>query len=656
MQATKLLLRNFAASLLLLGSISPGAGAWNSEITKPSLENFAALPSFTEPKLSPNGEQISYISAEKKRRVLVLEDLGGNNRVEINPQEKADILDHFWATDSRILVLYEEAQRNRSRGQINQRTRTRLAAVDRDGSNFIWVVKPETMKVTGSRSTRIPLKGPQIQGRILNMLADMPDHILLAVDGDRNRSAEIRQVNINTGDFKIVREDEKGVQNWFMDHHRTLRRGTGYYKSKWVDRIKDAAGVWRQVEDEPWSSKVTIRGFADDPNILYVSGYGGYGTEGLYTLALDSGTIVETIFAHPQVDIDELVADPHTNEPVGVSYTVDRQQVAYFNKTWANVQAALDKALPATNNLIVSNARDKDRYLVKAFSDKEPGTYYYFDAATNRLDLLAHAQPQIAATDAASVRPVQIPMRDGTTIPGYLTLPKGMKTGSNLPAVILPHGGPIARATANWEFLPQFLASHGYAVLEPNFRGSSGFGLKHLQAGLKQWGGQMQDDVTDATKWLVSEGIADRKRLCIVGMSYGGYSALMGAIKEPDLYQCAVSINGVTDVVALKKDDTQFIGGRNWAQRMGLEGVPDTDISPIYRADEIKAAILLIAAKDDTRVDYRLSKKMHETLSKQGKRSTFVELQSGGHNMDTGTSRLGLLQSLEPFLAKHLHK
>nr|WP_281501521.1 alpha/beta fold hydrolase [Kordiimonas laminariae] len=251
---------------------------------------------------------------------------------------------------------------------------------------------------------------------------------------------------------------------------------------------------------------------------------------------------------------------------------------------------------------------------------------------------------------------VNITARDSINIPSFLTFPAGKEDTKSLPAIILPHGGPFGvRDDAHWDYWAQFYASRGYIVLQPNFRGSGGYGRTHRYSGFNQWGGKMQDDLTDATKWLISEGYADPERICIVGGSYGGYASLMGLITEPDLYKCAISINGVTNLPRIKRDDkNNSIGGRNWIKRMGLDGVDDEQVSPYHRAQEIKVPVMLISAEDDTRVSYRQSGQMHTRLRELGKDSTYIKLDDGGHSLVTAKARHTLLTETEKFLQKHI--
>jgi dipeptidyl aminopeptidase/acylaminoacyl peptidase len=250
------------------------------------------------------------------------------------------------------------------------------------------------------------------------------------------------------------------------------------------------------------------------------------------------------------------------------------------------------------------------------------------------------------------MRPVRVPGADGAPMPGYLTLPSG-HTGRNLPAVVLPHGGPYSRDSWGFDPLVQLLASRGYAVLQVNYRGSTGYGEAWLAAGFQGWGTVMHDDITAAARWLVADGIADPRRLCIVGWSYGGYAALIGAVKQPDLYRCAVSIAGVSDLKAIAREDNRFYGGAAAARQS--TGTQDLDSqSPRARAAEIKAPVLLVHGHADVSVVVDHSEKMADALKRAGKPHELLVIRNGDHSLRMPAMRQALYERLAAFLAANL--
>lgn len=637
----------FALIGLLVGLLG------NAQQTAPKVPvgHFAALPSFSRAALSPSGEDIGYIADLNGRSHLVLQKLDGSERQIIPPGESAEIQQYYWATDDRVLIVYDAVDKQRNRNiEI-----TRLVGINRTTKkdpkslNFRYLILPsgDVPKSTGI----FPLAQ---QDYIISLLPDDPEHILIAVDDDANVRTEVRRVNIHTGKYREV-EPRLNATTWFVDNNHIPRVALNNgHNDRLILWLKNQENKWINLAKTKWPEGYAPLGVAENPDYMYAFGHSEYGTLGVYLINLLSGEIVEEVFSHELVDILDLVKhpDPDSNKPVGVEYLLDLTEIQYFDTEMQQLQKNLDKALPQTHNRIVSKARKKPIYLILSYNDRDPGVYYWYDTEAGRLYVIAPIYSNIDPTIMASTQSVTYTARDNTPIPAYLTLPFGMEQARGLPTVILPHGGPHVRDSAAWDFLSQFLANRGYAVLRPNFRGSEGYGYQHKNAGENQWGGLMQDDVTDATRWMIDQGYADPNRICIVGYSYGGYAALMGAIKEPELYQCAASGNGVANIPALKKF---FISLGFIDSTVGLEGHKNKEVSPHHQSDRINIPILFLASKDDGRVPYQQSEKMHKKLLSLDKDSTFMLMEDGGHNIYTARARLTLLTELEKFLQKHLH-
>jgi len=370
---------------------------------------------------------------------------------------------------------------------------------------------------------------------------------------------------------------------------------------------------WFQAHDN-WFNEHNIEGFTKDHDIVYISAPSQYGTDGIYTMNIRTGDITSTVFEHEKLDVGGILTHPDTGNMSGIYYTDDLTKRVYFDPKYKKIQKSLKKALGGAAITIAGKARNANKSLIIAHSSTNPGEYYLYDHDKKGLDYIAPRHADIYPEDMSPVQRITYEARDGTPIPAYVTLPKGKD--KNLPTVILPHGGPHARDTMNWDYWAQFYASRGYAVIQPNFRGSSGFGDAYYRAGRHQWGGLMQDDVTDATVWMIKEGHSDPERVCILGGSYGGYASLFGPIKEPDLYKCAVSINGVADLKEMRRQDTRDFAEDNWIQYVGLKGHEPEFTSPYHRAEELNVPVLLIAATNDARVDYKQSTSMHKKTQK----------------------------------------
>ena len=610
------------------------------------VEAFAALPNFDNAKLSPSANKLAfYIELDGKREIFI-QNIDGTNPMKIPPQHETNFVNFRWATDDMMILqtsLTDDVRIFRP-GKVTQ---TRVVSINLTNGEFIWLGRPKNIR----RATK-QQRASQLE-RIVDMLPSDPDHLLIELDLDQDNRDEVYRVNITNGERKTVKEERRGIQNWFTDTESQVRLGTGYNGERWVARFRDEEGNWNDLSHTDWASNVDIEDFGDTEKTLYVSGKTSKGKMGLFELDIQSGEILRTLFSHDHVDMDWAIEHPVTGRVAGVNYTDDFMRIEYFDTELATIQKIIDKALPITVNRIMSRARDKEWYLIYSRSDQNPGDYFIFDRSAGEIFFVAASRSKIDPALMATTKAVSIPVRDGSEIPAYLLTPAGSDEKPRA-AVVLPHGGPSARSDAEWDFEAQFYASRGYVVLQPNFRGSTGYGPDFRRAGRNQWGGLMQDDVTDATKWLIDEGLADPSRICIVGNSYGGYAALMGVIKEPGLYKCAISTNGVTDLGRLKSNDRNTIGGRVWIKNMGLEGVSDTEVSPFQRAKDISAPVLLMSSVDDARVPWKMAQDMHKRLRKLKKDSEYVKIKDGTHNMVTAQSRLTMLKAAEKFLAKHL--
>lgn len=614
------------------------------------VEKFAQLPVIREARLSPDGSHLAYIRPFRGRGHLIIQNLETNGQPVVTPpSEDADFNWLHWANNER-LVFSISAMRKRG---IVETIETRLWAMNKDGSEPEHIVKPSSRARVGTSVPR-PLADAQIQDDVINWLPDEPNHILVSLDGDHNASDEVRKIDIRDGDFREVRNDAASIQNWLTDQDGDLRLGWGYRNSAFRLLAKNTNNMWRSAEKADWwDAGFFPQGFTKSPDVVYMRGPNSDGVLVIRTMNIDSGEFLETVFERDGFDAGSMIMDPVTQQPVGVSYTEHLPRDYYFDEEMAILQRSIDAAVPATTNRIVSMTSDRRKVLIHSFSDVDPGTMSILNRDKGTLSLISEIMPGLPPELMSPVEPVSYKARDGLTIPAYLTVPRG-KARENLSMVVMPHGGPESRDDKSFWFLSQFLASRGYAVFQPNFRGSSGYGRGFQYAGRNEWGGKMQEDVTDGVEWLIGEGIADPARICIVGWSYGGYSAAMGAVQTPALYQCAASINGVLDLQRMIVDDRKYIGGSVWTQHVGLEDESAKTVSPYHQAERIQVPMLIIQAKDDARVPEDQGKRMANRLKRLDKPYEYVTVDLGGHSMTNEPARLTILQSVERFLAANL--
>jgi dipeptidyl aminopeptidase/acylaminoacyl peptidase len=398
----------------------------------------------------------------------------------------------------------------------------------------------------------------------------------------------------------------------------------------------------------------------DDPDVAWVRSNHEGPTTGLYRYRFSTRTFIEKLFVNPEVDIDNVFLDPLERRVVGIRYTLAESKVHWFDPEVAALVEDVRQRIAARHLYVPSWSTDYRRVIFYGESPDLPGRYYLYDRATKDLKYFAYAYPKLENVPMAPMRATSYKARDGLEIPAYLSLPAGVTTArpqKPLPAIVMPHGGPGARDFSSFDPLVQLFTNRGYAVLQMNYRGSSGYGSEFQAAGHREWGQAMQDDVTDGTRWLATEGIADPQRTCIVGWAYGGYAALMGAVKEPALYSCVVSIAGLSDLPAFINSWRNFINyriytrniGDGWKDRGSLE-----ENSPVNGAQRIRAPVLLAHGTDDRVVPIQQTTDMAKALKRAGKKYEYVELEDADHSVQRGPERLKLFTAVDEFVTRSL--
>lgn len=607
---------------------------------------FAQLPKMAMPRLSPDANHIAYLAPIQGKRNLIITPIDGSRPPEAIPAvEETDISWFEWVNNERLVVSYRYT--NTIGGDF---VRTALFSVHIAEPGYVDMAREPRER---DRNPRVRAR-PQMRDRVIDFLPNDPDHILLAIDSDFDGRAEIRRVNVATGRYVNITEGYDWIRHWVTDQSHQYRLGWGIARDGLrVLYIDPKSNSHRELNDVSWFEDYGIKpqSFTADPTIAYATEPVDGDKIRLITFNVSTGQRESVVFEHPSVDVGGYLNDTETQAVIGVFYTDDLPRVEYFDPELKALKEQLDEWLPGGSNSIISWNREKQRYVIRRITPQETA-FYYMDKKSGTTNLLARSTP-VPSQLLGRVEAHDIPTRDGLSMRSYLTFPKG-RGRSGLPLVVLPHGGPHARDVMSYDYWAQFLANRGYAVLQPNFRGSAGFGERFRLAGEGQWGGKMQDDVTDATRWAIQLGIADPERVCIVGGSYGGYAAMMGAIKEPDLYRCAASINGVADLAYMVGRLKNGFWMHQYAKTVGLEGEGVKAVSPYHRAEELQTPLLIVHAKDDPIVPFDQAKRMRKRLSRLKKDFDYTPLETADHYFDTAESRTLMLQALETFLAKHL--
>ena len=646
----------FLVCLALMLCICP---AYGKEERAPEgrvpLDVYARLPLIRAAQLSPDGEHLAVLRNHEGSTLLLTQKLYSQEDpkfVTRTDNVESKIRWVSWANNERLLVGIAFAS-HREGIPIWE---TRLLAINLDGSEPVNVVKLDYHQ-SGSEQWEA-----QFRDRVVDVLPDDREHVLVAADLEYPGAPTVYRINIYTGKRKRIQRANRPIQGWMTDKQGNLRVGTGYIDT-WYQVIMRAPGkrkwrtVWRLDLLENYS--VEPMGFGADPNILYVR-YVHEGRAAVFSVdTRQKNPEKKLVFSDPEYDVEgSLIVSPKTREAVGVYYVADTGRAHYWDETAKEFHASVDDALPDTINYIVSTCRDESRYVVFATSTMVPGTYFLGDRETGRMAKILDNYPELKEGNLAGKEAVTYKARDGLEITGYLTLPKGVDKRP-LPAIIHPHGGPAARDELAFDYWTEFFAGRGYAVLQMNFRGSGGFGSSHAGAGVRRWGLEMQDDITDGAMWLVDQGIADPQRMCIVGASYGGYAALMGAVKTPDLFQCAVSFAGVSDLRLRLRRSLWFRSrelieaqlGNAWRDKDRLDAT-----SPLKQVNRIRIPILIAHGEKDRVVAIKHSKSMAEELKSHNRVYEYLELEDGDHNLSLQRNRTMLFERMASFLDAHLEK
>lgn len=606
---------------------------------------FAQLPFVEMPKLSPDGSHIAGLFAIRgEQRILIMPVLADRSKsVVVAVPDQTEVAWLRWVNDDNIVVGLHA-----------------LRPVA--GENW-YISRMLAISRTTGKITKLlwDLNG-QNGADLLWTPTDGGNEILVAAQnsiytGDDYWPAVYR-VDVTSGRKRLVLRGRSGVMDWGADHLGRVRTGIGYR-----DFTTQATLLYRTDGDGTFRS-IDRASLRDEEELtvpfLFVPGTDhGYviktapdGRSVVAEVDLASGRDVRTIYAVEGADVDSVALSFDRSRLLGVTTTDRAGSVRWIDPVMAALQKTLDAMSPASRVRIVSYSRNLDKLLVRISTPDNPGLLYFYDATEGTMDRFAAINETIGGKRLSRSRFVQYKARDGLAIEGVLTMPRG-RAKKKLPFIVMPHGGPWAHDELTYDYWAQFLAERGYAVLQPNFRGSTGYGAAFEKAGQGQLGFAMQDDLSDGLAWAVAQGIADPKRVCIVGASYGGYAAMWGIAKDPDQYRCAISIAGVSN---LRREVNDFGGTfrarlyRDQWQKM----TPDfAAVSPIKAVARIKAPLLLIHGRKDVTVDHGQSARMYDAMRDAGKPVEFVSIPLADHYFTREADRLTLLTAIEAFLRKH---
>jgi dipeptidyl aminopeptidase/acylaminoacyl peptidase len=607
----------------------------------PSAEAFADLPFLSNAVLSPDGTRIAaQVIADGREQIGVWALADPRDRPpRLLPQTGYEVRWLRWAGAGRLLIGIQVQQR------ILQ----------------FPVLVTRVVSLDIARWTVTPLQtGHGLMADDVIFVDPAGAWILVSAQPSALNTPAVQRIDLATGQATLVQHQRFGVWNWYADGNGVVRAGVDYGADRIKFYYRSGPGEdLRHIESRryPRDGSVIemIRFIANSDRGIVVTN-AVTGRFAAYNYDFASDTRGEAIFEHPSVDISSVLmgADDQVD---GIAYEDDRPRIHWLDPDYRIIQASVDRALPGKVNTLLNRSDDGHRILIWSSAPDDPGTYYVFDRQARRLETFASPYPQLVDRRFAPMRAITYRSRDGTEIPAYLTLPPGRPERS-LPLVLLPHGGPFARDS--WSFNPevQFLASRGYAVLQPNFRGSTGYGRAYVERGYGQIGTGMIDDMEDGVNHLVEQGVADSARVCIMGSSYGGYAAMWAAIRTPSRYRCAISWAGPTDMRRMIRYDSRYViaprYAREWQRRLAGEQAGDLDaISPLRQQARLTVPLLIGHGERDSRVPIAQAREMIDALTRRRYPVEAVIYAGAGHAFSKPVDSADFMRRMDAFLARH---
>jgi dipeptidyl aminopeptidase/acylaminoacyl peptidase len=625
-------MKKLLVSLFTFMSILASSRAEDSLAPIIPLRDFFRNPQTTGYELSPSGAFIGFLKPVDSRLNIFVQPNAGGEAKQITQVKDRDIRSFFWKGDKYLLYLKDNG----------------------GDENF-------HLYVTGSDGTDerdlTPFDG--VRADVIDDLEDHPTDLIVGLNKRNKEVFDAYRLNVETGDLQLIAENPGNIASWITDHNGNIRVATT------TDGVNTSL-LYRKTENEPWKTVITTnfkesfvpQFFTFDNRNLYGVSNIGRDKSAVVEFDLDTGKESKVLFEQPEVDVSGLNYSRKRKVITSATYTTWKQERKFFDAEFETLYTNLTEKLPGYDVHIISSNKDEDMFIVRTITDRSLGAFYLYDAKSGDLTKLADRNPWLKEDQLCEMKPIEYTSRDGLTIHGYLTLPKG-KAAKNLPIVINPHGGPWVRD--EWGFNPevQFLANRGFGVLQMNYRGSTGYGRKFWEASFRQWGQSMQDDITDGVKWLVDQGIADPKRVAIYGGSYGGYAVLEGLSKTPDLYAAGVDYVGVSNLFTFMKTVPPY--WKPFLQMMyEMVGNPEKDKtlfeanSPALNADRIKAPLFVAQGAKDPRVNINESNQIVDALKKHGVDVEYMVKEDEGHGFHNEENRFSFYEAMEKFLAKYL--
>lgn len=597
------------------------------------LEDFFRNPDRTSFDISPDGKYISFLAPYESRMNIHVQAVGTNKVMRLTSETDRDIAGYYWANNKRLLYLKDNG------GDEN----FALFGVDLNGKNLRCLTCFENVRT-----------------QIIDDLEDQPDFMIVGLNKRNPMVFDPYRLNIVTGEMTMLAENPGNIQGWMTDHDGKLRVATAIVDGVNTQLLyrSDEAEAFRPILTTSFKESVSPSFFTFDNKKLYAVSNLGRDKSAAVIFDPETATETEILYQNDTYDLSGISYSRLRKVITAASFVSWKRERHFFDEQTKKLFQRLEQLLPGYEISVSASDKRETIFIVRTYSDRSLGSYFIYDSKKDKISKIQEVSPWLNEDHMAEIRPVSYRARDGFIIHGYLTLPKGVDP-KNLPVVVNPHGGPWARD--NWGFNPevQFLANRGYAVLQMNFRGSTGYGRAFLEAGFRQWGLSMQTDITDGVYWLILQGIADPKRIAIYGASYGGYATLQGLVADPLLYAAGVDYVGVSNLFTFMNTIPPY-----WKPLLDMMyemvGNPEKDkaqfeaTSPALNADRIMAPLFVAQGAKDPRVNIAESDQIVEALRKRGVEVEYMVKENEGHGFRNEENRFDFYRAMERFLSKHL--
>ncbi len=598
------------------------------------LENFFDSSAIANVQLSPNGEYISYVKFWNERQNLFIRSIDDSSEKRITSDARENIREYYWVNDETLIYLQDQD------GNENQQAHL----VGREGNTDRNVTPFDGVKTT-----------------FISKLKGEPDHILIRMNKRNPELFDLYKLNLKTYRITPYMRNSGDTLAWDLDHNDIVRM---IHKGNGIDRRL----MYRENEDAPFrqlaeynmiESRIKPLQFTADNKRFYALSNRNRDKLALVIFDPETGTESEALFEHSDVDTSNISLSKTDKRPLSIQYVSDRVREHYLDPSHRNLIQSLSSRFPEQEIILRNSDEKENHFIVASYSDRSPGSFYRYQSTNDRLVHIGDAMPTLDPNQLQAMEPIQYEARDGLTIHGYLTLPYNNDDGEPFPLIVLVHGGPVDRDIWGPNAIVQFLANRGYAVLQPNYRVSSGYGKAFHKAGFKQSGKAIQDDITDGVNDMINRGIADPDRVAIMGGSYGGYATLAGLAFTPDLYACGVDIVGPSNwfttlesAPAYWKPGIEFLYSIIGAPKADQELLKET--SPLFHVDKMKAPLFVIQGARDPRVPQREADQIVQALRADGKQVAYMLKSNEGHGFRKKENALEMYRAIEQFLALHL--